>query len=105
MAKIKKQYLKIHPYKLIEEGFHKDRAMVSESLFSLANEYSGIRAFFDEDYSGDQLIGTYYNGIIEYGDEIPNENKSEVEPKSHFTFLFSLHKHLRPYQLVGIVNL
>ena len=56
MAKIKKQYLKIHPYKLIEEGFHKDRAMVSESLFSLANEYSGIRAFFDEDYSGDQLI-------------------------------------------------
>ncbi len=84
MAKIKKQYLKIHPYKLIEEGFHKDRAMVSESLFSLANEYSGIRAFFDEDYSGDQLIGTYYNGIIEYGDEIPNAYKG-IAKRTHFT--------------------
>ena len=84
MAKIKKQYLKIHPYKLIEEGFHKDRAMVSESLFSLANEYSGIRAFFDEDYSGNQLIGTYYNGIIEYGDEIPNAYKG-IAKRTHFT--------------------
>lgn len=84
MAKIKKQYLKVHPFKLIEDGFHKDRDMVSESLFSLANEYSGIRGFFDEDYSSNQLIGTYYNGIIEYGEEIPNAYKG-IAKRTHFT--------------------
>ena len=33
MAKISNEYLEIHPYKIIEKGFHKDRALVSESLF------------------------------------------------------------------------
>ncbi|MGM9873952.1 MAG: glycoside hydrolase family 65 protein [Bacilli bacterium] len=84
MAKIKKQYLKVHPFKLIEKGFYKDRDMVSESLFSLANEYSGIRGFFDEDYSSNQLIGTYYNGIIEYGEEIHQSYKG-IAKRTHFT--------------------
>ena len=84
MAKISKEYLKVHPWKIIEEGFHKNRDQVSESLFSLGNEYTGIRGFFDEGYSGSSLIGTYYNGIYEYGEEIPNAYKG-IAKRTHFT--------------------
>jgi maltose phosphorylase len=57
MAKIADQYLLVNPWKIIEEGFHPDRSLVSESLFSLANEHQGVRGFFDEGYSGKSLIG------------------------------------------------
>jgi maltose phosphorylase len=65
MAKEADQYLQVHPWKLIEEGFHSDRSEVSESLFSLANEHQGVRGFFDEGYSGSSLTGVYLNGIYE----------------------------------------
>ena len=66
MPKKSNLYLDIDPFKIIETSFHKDRAQVSESIFSLANEYSGIRGFFDEGYSGNSLKGSYFNGIYEY---------------------------------------
>ena len=51
MPKVSKMYLEVDPFKIIEKGFNKERAQVSESIFSLGNEYSGIRGFFDEGYS------------------------------------------------------
>lgn len=60
------KYLKVDPWKIIEEGFHKNRSQVSESVFSLANEYQGTRGFFEEKYSGDQLKDFFVNGIYEY---------------------------------------
>jgi len=65
MAKVADKYLLVHPWKIIEEGFHPDRSLVSESLFSLANEHQGVRGFFDEGYSGESLVGAYLNGIYE----------------------------------------
>lgn len=65
MGKVADQYLRVDPWKIIEDGFHPDRSDVSESLFSLANEHQGVRGFFDEGYSGKSLIGTYLNGIYE----------------------------------------
>jgi len=65
MAKVAQKYLKVDPWKIIEEGFHPDRSRVSESIFSLANEYMGCRGYFEEGYSGDKLIGSYINGVYE----------------------------------------
>jgi maltose phosphorylase len=65
MAKVADKYLLVNPWKIIEEGFHPDRSLVSESLFSLANEHQGVRGFFDEGYTDESLIGTYLNGIYE----------------------------------------
>ena len=48
MAKLADKYLIVHPWKIIEDGFHPDKSEVSESLFSLANEHQGVRGFFDE---------------------------------------------------------
>ena len=65
MAKTPDAYIVTDPWKLVEEGFHPERSRVSESLFSLGNEYQGVRGFFEEGYSGDSLKGIYLNGIYE----------------------------------------
>lgn len=65
MAKVADQYLVVDPWKIIEDDFHPERSRVSESLFSLGNEYIGVRGYFDEGYSGKTLVGCYLNGITE----------------------------------------
>ncbi len=85
MAKTGYRYLEIEPFGLSEKGFHKERNQVSESLFSLGNEYSGVRGFFEEGVSLPSLIGTYYNGIIEYSlEDTPNAYKG-IAKRTHFT--------------------
>ena len=85
MAKVSQQYLDVHPYKIIETGFHKDRNQVSESIFSLSNEYMGVRGFLEEGTTLPSLIGTYFNGIIEYSlKDTPNAYRGIVK-RSHFT--------------------
>ncbi|MGQ9778777.1 MAG: glycoside hydrolase family 65 protein [Bacillota bacterium] len=65
MAKVADTYYRIDPWKIIEEGFDPARGRVSESIFSLANEYMGVRGYFEEGYSGDRLVGSYINGVYE----------------------------------------
>ena len=85
MPKKSNMYLDVDPFKIIETGFHKSRAKVSESIFSLGNEYCGVRGYFEEGYSGDTLIGNYFNGIYEYAkSDTPNSYKGIVK-RTHFT--------------------
>lgn len=85
MPKVSNKYLDVDPFKIIETNFNKERAQVSESIFSLGNEYSGIRGFFDEGYSGKSLQGSYFNGIYEYAlEDTPNAYKGIVK-RTHFT--------------------
>ena len=65
MAKEAVKYFKVDPWKIIEEGFDAKQGRVGESIFSLGNEYMGTRGFFDERYSGDKLLGNYFNGVYE----------------------------------------
>ncbi len=65
MAKVADKYFKVDEWKVIEEGFNPEYGEVSESIFSLANEYLGVRGYFDEGYSESKLIGSYFNGIYE----------------------------------------
>ncbi|MBK8484623.1 MAG: glycoside hydrolase family 65 protein [Saprospiraceae bacterium] len=58
-----KNYLKTHPWKIIEEGFHPEYQKNSESIFSLGNGRMGGRANFEESYSGETLLGNYIGGI------------------------------------------
>jgi len=59
------RYLKIDPWQVIEEGFDPARSRLSESMFCLANEFMGVRGYFDEGYSGDRLQGSYFNNLYE----------------------------------------
>ncbi|MDE7094864.1 MAG: hypothetical protein K2O23_00090, partial [Anaeroplasmataceae bacterium] len=85
MAKQSNEYLDIAPFKIIETGFHKERAMVSESIFSLGNEYAGIRGFFEEGYGGKSLKGSYFNGIYEYALKETENAYRGIVKRTHFT--------------------
>ncbi|MFC6649782.1 hypothetical protein [Paenibacillus rhizoplanae] len=65
MAKVADPYLKVDPWAITEEGFDPERNRTSESIFSLGNEYMGVRGYADEGYSGDSLPGSYFNGLNE----------------------------------------
>jgi maltose phosphorylase len=65
MAKIASKYFRVDPWLVTEEGFDPKRARVSESVFSLANEFMGVRGYFEEGYSGDHLQGSYFGGLYE----------------------------------------
>lgn len=62
-SKVADRYLKVDPWKIIEEGFEKKRSRISESMFSLANEFMGVRGYFEEGYSGSRLLGSYFNNL------------------------------------------
>ncbi|AIQ59814.1 glycoside hydrolase family 65 protein [Paenibacillus borealis] len=68
MAKVADKYLKVDPWAIIEDGFDPERNRTSESIFSLGNEYMGVRGYAEEGYSGDSLPGSYFNGLNEQMD-------------------------------------
>ena len=68
MGKYADIYLKGDAWNIIEEGFSAEHSEVSESIFSLANEFTGVRGFFDEgicESEGQTLRGVYFNGVYE----------------------------------------
>jgi maltose phosphorylase len=58
-----KNYIKHHPWKIIEEGYHKEYNRISESIFSLGNGKFGQRGNFEEYFSGETLQGNYLGGV------------------------------------------
>jgi maltose phosphorylase len=65
MSKVADRYLEVDPWMVRENSFHPGQCRVSESIFSLGNEYMGIRGYFEEGYGGDGLVGSYFNGFYE----------------------------------------
>lgn len=84
MGKVASKYLKTRPFSIAEEGWHPEKNRVSESLFSLGNEYQGIRGFFDEGVSADSLQGVYFNGIYEYAREETKNAYKGIIKRPHF---------------------
>ncbi|MGB1037121.1 MAG: family 65 glycosyl hydrolase domain-containing protein [Bacteroidia bacterium] len=58
-----KNYIKHHPWNIIEEGFDPKLNRVSESIFSIGNGKFGHRGNFEERYTGDTLLGNYVAGV------------------------------------------
>ena len=65
MAKTADIYFRTDPWNIIEEGFDPAYSRVSESIFSLANESTGVRGCFDEGGSVNSLRGAYVNGVYD----------------------------------------
>jgi maltose phosphorylase len=57
------KYLQTDPWCIIEEDFHVNKQLASESIFSLGNGHIGQRANFEEYYSGETMLGSYIAGI------------------------------------------
>lgn len=65
MAKVANHYFKVDPFCIVEEGFNPEYSLTAEAVFSLGNEYMGVRGYFEEGYSGARLLGSYFNGVYE----------------------------------------
>jgi maltose phosphorylase len=82
MTKSADIYLLRDPWRIIEEGWHKERNTVSESIFSLGNEYMGVRGYAEEGGGAESLRGSYFNGIYE---EVDLEKSYRgIVTKTHF---------------------
>lgn len=84
MGKFADKYFRVEPWRIVEEGFNPDYAQVAESIFSLGNEYMGLRGYFEEGYSGEGLQGSYVNGIYE---ERPVQKSGYKGMLSHTDFM------------------
>jgi maltose phosphorylase len=84
MAKVAFDYFKVDPWKIVEEGFNPARNKVAESIFSLGNEYMGIRGYMEEGASCDSLLGSYFNGIYEMGTDENASHYKGIVNQTHF---------------------
>ena len=82
MAKVADIYFAVDPWKIVENGFDPAYSRVSESVFSLANESTGVRGCFDEGGGVDSLRGAYTNGVYEFAG-LRRSYRGIVE-KTHF---------------------
>lgn len=62
------QYFGGDPWTIVEKGFDPAYQRVSESVFSVANEFMGVRGYFEEGYNSDHLLGSYFNHLYEMMD-------------------------------------
>lgn len=77
-------YYQVNPWLVIEEGYDPTRNQVSESIFSLANEYMGVRGFIEEGVTAPSLIGSYFNGIYEVGTDSGAPHYKGIVRRTHF---------------------
>jgi maltose phosphorylase len=68
MPKTPQKYFTGDAWTIVEKGFDPARQRVSESVFSVGNEFMGVRGYFEEGYSGDHLLGSYFNHLYELMD-------------------------------------
>ncbi len=64
VARPPREIYPVHPWQLVERGFHPERVPSSETLFALANGHLGVRGTFEE---GEPVHehGTFINGFHE----------------------------------------
>ncbi len=84
MAKIANEYYKIHPWKIIEEEYDQKQNKISESIFSIGNEYMGVRGFIEEGVSAPSLLGSYFNGIYEWNPEETGLHYKGIVNRTHW---------------------
>lgn len=84
MAKVADLYYQLDPWVIKEEGFDVAHNEVSEAIFSLGNEYMGVRGYFEEGISAPNLLGSYFNGIYENSHEENRVQYKGIVKRSHF---------------------
>ena len=65
LFKTSDKYFKVDPWLVVEEGFDPSKQRLAESIFSLANEFMCVRGYFEEGYSGDHLLGSYFSQLYD----------------------------------------
>lgn len=76
------KYLQTDPWCIMEVGFHANKQLASESVFSLGNGSILQRANFEEYYSGETILGSCIIGI-DYPEFTKQENLGNKHPETN----------------------
>ena len=84
MGKIADRIYACDAWRIVETGWSKEKNLVGESVFSLANEYMGFRDYADEGADAPSLTGTYFGGVYEWNQEAgPGGYKGIIKRPHH----------------------
>jgi len=83
VAKSADRYFLPDTQKIVEKGFDPEHALVSESIFSLANEHMGVRGYFEEG-GGPSLRGCYLGGVYETAPHRPESEYRGFVDRTHY---------------------
>lgn len=83
MGKIAERIYGCEPWRITEDAWQPERNRVGESIFSLSNEHMGVRGYAEEGADADCLLGSYFGGVYEWGDEAHGGYKGVVR-RTHF---------------------
>ncbi len=84
MAKQAEKYLEVDAWSIIEKGFHREKNAVSESLFSIGNEFCGIRGYAEEGITAPSLQGCYFNGVYEWARKCNGTAYKGIIKRGHY---------------------
>lgn len=69
MGKVADRIYACDPWRILETSWSREKNLVGESIFSLANEYMGFRDYAEEGADARGLIGVYFGGVYEWNEE------------------------------------
>ncbi len=84
MGKKADKYIETHAWSIVERGFHKEKNAVSESLFSIGNEYCGLRGYAEEGAAAPSLQGCYFNGVYEWSEKETETAYKGIIRRGHY---------------------
>lgn len=84
MGKIADRFLTVDGWSVIEKGFHREKNAVAESVFSIGNEYCGLRGYMEEGASAPSLQGCYFNGIYEWAEKVNETAYRGIIKRGHY---------------------
>lgn len=84
MGKIADRYFEVDPWVIKERGLDSAYSEVAESIFSLGNEYAGVRGYHEEGTTEASLLGSYFNGIYENGRHLNRVQYKGIVQRIHF---------------------
>ncbi len=84
MGKIADRYFEVDPWMIEERGLDSAYSEVAESIFSLGNEYAGVRGYHEEGTVDASLLGSYFNGIYENGRHLNRVQYKGIVQRIHF---------------------
>lgn len=97
MGKIADRIYECEPWRILETSWTPEKNLVGESIFSLSNEFVGVRDYAEEGADAPSLLGSYFGGVYEWGhDEGPGGYKGIVK-RTHYMVCAADFLHVRLY--------
>lgn len=84
MAKTPLKHFVGDGWNITENTFSAEFSQTAESVFSLGNEFMGMRGYLDEGVCAPTLRGSYYNGVYEYATDKSATGYKGIATRTHF---------------------